>query len=438
MQPKLVAIKTIRDQKIERDELDNLKNLRHCLSHHNRIMVNLATIIEDESDGTQVHRIIYELAAYDLEKVLNYPPSELRAKRHDSAPNSRTNSLHMTSRDFITESCNLADALDYLHNRLYHTERIAIAHNDIKPENILVFYPDSIDPEVKYPVGKWKLADFGVSKIKPMRPRQSSGMDTLSPEGTAVSAPMDRTRRNSRDISISKTTPGRDPGRYTAPEQDQLRATKIGGREADIWSFGCVLSEILTYAAGGDPNLVQKFRNRLGHDSPDMRFYDYRNEDKDVKKAFSDFLTELQTQKPNQKWVAETSSLLKDIVVRDPKKRPKADTIRDRLQIICSNMKSQDTFWILKESPHRLDTSVTSEPAAYSPGPEYASVTQSPVEGISLDFPSPKAGEEERLALHSHGRHPSITISDHGSSYSESKMNQGAKSLPPRGSDTWP
>jgi serine/threonine protein kinase len=69
--------------------------------------------------------------------------------------------------DSIAESMNLADALDFLHNGIFTETCLSLLHNDLTPHNTLVVYPDNHDARNRYPIGQWKIANFGLSIIKP-------------------------------------------------------------------------------------------------------------------------------------------------------------------------------------------------------------------------------------------------------------------------------
>ncbi|KAF2676497.1 kinase-like protein [Lentithecium fluviatile CBS 122367] len=364
-------------------------------------MINIATIVTTERQGT-IHHMIYELAAYDLNVFLTTPRRSLRSKRKETVSPSRTNSEHMWPADLMLESRNLADALDYLHNRLYDTSSVSLAHNDIKPENVLVFYPDSTDAEIKYPVGKWKFADFGLSRIKDKKKR-----DTYLTADRAMPAPpkIDFTHRHDRRKSVSKTTPKRDPGRYTAPELDQYIVTKTDGREADIWSFGCMLSEIVAWAVNLDHGEVRSFRRELSRGSNDTRFYDVNT--KEVKEAFLDYLETLKKHKGHRmckdpKWVESSVDLVREIVVTDPGKRLRAEKIRDRLREIDHSMR-----YDLKL---QIDTAASILEDAPEPGPANSSTTESPTEYSGQKNNQPRFDFSES----SQGpKTPAITVSAH-------------------------
>jgi serine/threonine protein kinase len=359
-------------------------------------MVNLATIVEDKPRIGKMHHIVYELAAYDLGVFLTTMRGNMRAKRNVTPDRSRTDSCCMWPGDLIVESRNLADALDYLHSRLYNTSKISLAHNDIKPDNILVVYPDSTDEEHRYPVGKWKLADFGLSRVKVQRQHDKNSLTVDNAMPTPRRTDIEITHRIERSASVSKTTPKRDTGKYTAPEIDQKKIEEVDGRSADLWSFGCVLSEIIAYAVTLDPKLVEEFREALyrpvNPEQPkflDQRFYDVRT--KEVKCCFPVYLDHLaevasqDTKTEHAQWTNSCIRLVKSIVVKDPAKRLRADQIRDCLRDIDSDMRKDKKMW-LSNVLHVDTTHVADADHSYSPGAANASATESPKEVDHFPF----------------------------------------------------
>lgn len=354
-----MAVKRIKDQGEHKVEFENLVNLRKCLSDHERIMAYLAAFHNTVDDS---NFIIYELAAYDLEKFLRFSPGLLREERHAPASPEKMDSKNIWPGNLLLESSDLVDALDYLHERL-------LAHNDIKPDNILVVYPDSYNLADRYPAGKWKLADFGISKIQDKRtPTTEKHLST------------DLSSKTHRELSIAKTKPGSAPRSYTAPELDQDQALElIDARKADIWSFGCMLSEVVAYAVQMHPHLVSEFRSALEEGYKDPKFYDPNT--KDVKPNFSKYLATLPDQVhqgPRQKadnveWVKQCVELVKKIVVKDTEARPDAGTIRIALLRIEEEMSKDRGLWLPQESTDadlpnlHLDTSVTAENERYPP-----------------------------------------------------------------------
>lgn len=402
----VVAIKSVPETNLPKVEFSNLTELRRCLSEHTGIMVNLATMLEFSEHGGTTHHIVYELAAYDLNTFLTTPRHISRRQRHKSASPERTMSKDMWPGDLIQESHNLADALDFLHSRLCDKRRgsISLSHNDIRPENILVFYPESKDTMEHYPVGKWKFADFGLSRIKRRIPPGDNHCieDNVDPNLLKV----EPTHRTELSTSVSNTTPMRDPGRYTAPELDQDPLSpvkkKVDGRCADRWSLGCVLSEVITYAVKLDSRRVEAFREALGKpDLPNRRFYDHKT--KNVKKQLIRHLDSLPNLAvgdkacTNTQWIEKSVELIKEIVIKDPKRRIAAGDIREKLGKIRDSMQSAGDKELWLEKSLVLDTTCGSVDPSPSPARSNGSVTSSP--------------EDLQSHNHGHSRRPSQTPS---------------------------
>jgi serine/threonine protein kinase len=365
---KPVACKRVVEQSVMNVEFKNLEDLRKCLSEHRRIMVNIATIVRTEENVGRVHLILYDLAAYDLYTLLTLRPlsSDQRtvdnAKdhliRHDSGPQRRNDSHISCEQDYIKEIKHLADALDFLHNRLYRETGLYLVHNDLKPENILVFYPDSQNEDEKYPVGQWKIADFGLAKFKQLKVANPSpakkattyssrvsvsGLNTLQ-----VHVEGDSTHRRNSLASVkspSLTPAKRDPGMYTPPEVEGKGMTQQDPRAGDLWAFGCILTEVLAYAVR--PGLISEIRKECDN-GLDQRFHDERT--KMVKEPLLAWLHNLpsrclhtQTNQPVQ-WVVDCVKLIEQILAAEPKNRPRADRIRSLLEDIESKMERGETF----------------------------------------------------------------------------------------------
>jgi serine/threonine protein kinase len=386
-------------------------------------MVNLVTMVDKSAQGN-IYHIVYELAAYDLNVFLTNMPRKLRDKRHATAGPERTDSANMWPGDLISESVNLADALDYLHNRLYHESHVSLSHNDIKPENILVIYPETTNKRDRFPVGQWKFADFGLSVVKLKRSSGSRSKHLSADDAGLSPSHPQKTHRTERPSSVSKAMPARDPGQYTAPELDQTTPQPADCRKADVWSFGCVLSEIVTYAIKLDCQLVKDFRDSLGQseqpgqrDPPDERFYDH--ESKDVKPQFLNHLTKLPDTAHGDKripedthWIGSCVELIREIVVKEPNRRLGASNIRAKLSEIDVSMRDEKKEWLSHDLA--LDLSILDADTAVSG--QASAVSQSPTDYDDSDYARDNAlSRVPSICLHSAERSmPEIARPRHG------------------------
>ncbi|CAN9199208.1 unnamed protein product [Alternaria alternata] len=134
------------------------------------------------------------------------------------------------SQELWTQMQGIAEGLNTLH-KLYEGTKIAY-HQDLKPANILI---------VK---GKLKIADFGLLELKP------------------VPLPGDTDMTGIPNNHVT--------GFYAAPRQAKYT------RECDIWSLGCIMSEVATFDIHGSEGVSDYKNARMadgasGRDTP--RFY---------------------------------------------------------------------------------------------------------------------------------------------------------------------
>lgn len=139
----------------------------------------------------------------------------------------------------LKEASDLLDALRWLHAGLSLAGRMQVCcHMDLKLDNILVY--DIGNPD--FPVGRWKISDFGISSMtepeKSQRPKP--GLPKASnPTPAGTIARIASTIHRTGEVL---TTAPRVPGPYSAPEVE--KGSQVGP-PSDIWSFGCILFQIL-------------------------------------------------------------------------------------------------------------------------------------------------------------------------------------------------
>lgn len=283
-----------------------MKSLRKSLENNEHILTSLAMI-----DHGGAVDILFPLAAFDLNELLfNKRRCELFTEPHpkDAAP------THL-----LNEMAGVADALGYLHERLYlsNNQRIICVHMDMKPDNVLVFYHPST------PCGRWKISDFGLSRIKP-----SKQTSDVSSSGARPAS-----------YRFSNTLAQRYPGTFQAPEIETAKKTKkrtIGPR-CDIWGLGCILILVVAYALGRE-ELVKEFdrersRGRSNGKSKSLEYdYFYREGGRELKPEVTRWLEGRRHRDGrNEAWLESCIKLIKDILRIEPAMRPAASEIRKRI-----------------------------------------------------------------------------------------------------------
>ena len=234
----------------------------------------------------------------------------------------------------LDELTAIAMALKWLHHELvvYGNEEdldVYCAHMDFKPQNIL------IDKSTTH-VGKWMISDFGLSTFKKHN-------DTDHPRYLAV-----------RDVEAkltSKTKVKRGAGPFQAPEV-QYNEDKISGRKSDVWSLGCVLCEVLAFALNGHKSL-DEFRSLRSSGRRDDFFYDRLPEGWTtltllplqrryiVRPAVETWLSNVSRDYPAYDyWTLDCISLIKEILVIEPSRRPYANDIVVKLHNVRRKLRS--------------------------------------------------------------------------------------------------
>lgn len=141
---------------------------------------------------------------------------------------------------------NLIGALKFLHGELQieKSPNTYCTHMDLNPQNILIFAGG--------PVGTWKINDFGISSFK-SRFQAIRGFAETS----------------------RQTHPVRQ-GTHCAPElHPDFKGTFLD-RGTDVWSYGCILAEVVAFARGG-AKAVEDFQSLRCENSSHDWFFEVLN-----------------------------------------------------------------------------------------------------------------------------------------------------------------
>ena len=226
-------------------------------------------------------------------------------------------------------------------------------HHDLKPENILIFSgPDS-------ELGEWKISDFGTAKIHSMM----SGHSHFS-----------------RKLSIG------DPV-YSSPDEENPKYNGTS-RPYDIWSFGCILLEILEWLFGSTEGGLATFSSERFQASGNYASFWIKKakgfeRSPPVVKRLEKLAQVTQAFDRFPKLVELASSALEI----DPAHRPTSwDLLRDIATIqlqVDFNLRDDPDFYLKPGQPHLAFASPPTSrwPSAHSD--DSRSVTRSP----SLDIP---------------------------------------------------
>jgi serine/threonine protein kinase len=204
--------------------------------------------------GDKTFGFLFPLAATDLKTHMSSPrPKSISAVVH-----------------ILEQLLGLANALHYLHTGFVNEDRSYrnILHMDIKPSNILVF-KDRADSD-KYTL---QLADFGLSRVNERAQSVSTQITVLTEHASQGQDSKPRAKANDRLFRFLSTQTSKVQGStqsakvqgdraYTAPEVE-LKNQKSSA--SDIWSFGCVLLECITWLCAGSEAL-ERFKETIARE----------------------------------------------------------------------------------------------------------------------------------------------------------------------------
>lgn len=318
-EPYAVAVKSFRADEESLDdakkEVDTLCRVKRTLpSEVYRITLH-HTIIEQDSrylivlpiaDLGNLHQFLHAEPAVSS-KTYELMPASF-GERFQNLPSQGAPLAGALAKECVA----IADALKWLHEGFSsddYAHSVNLAHMDLKPDNILVFNKGD------NPVGWWKLADFGISVIK-----------KVSKDGNVENQTMHTRAR-------------RPTSTYQAPEVERAWGDSVGhftvGRKSDVWSFGAIISEILTFTQKG-PRGVARFRDlRCGtYDSfyseslsKSMHLGIYNHgRNYQLRPEVIEWLKELRNcSRTERDYVTCWTSCIESLLVADPEARPDAE-----------------------------------------------------------------------------------------------------------------
>ena len=196
-----------------------------------------------------------------------------------------------TNHNLLIALCGLSSALRAVHEFFSDDLQAVGCHYDLKPSNILIDGEDFL------------LADFGLSRFK------DASEDSKSLFRGGI-------------------------GDYIAPECEELEGDfnmRPVRRSSDIWSFGCILSEVLTHMVKGSSG-VQTFKERRMFKIHNWKYYKFHCGTNKVNQDAMDWIAEIEDagSKPEQLM----AGLIKRMLSLDPEKRPKIEEVNARLRFI--------------------------------------------------------------------------------------------------------
>ncbi|KAK4221300.1 kinase-like domain-containing protein [Podospora fimiseda] len=186
----------------------------------------------------------------------------------------------------------LADAVDAMHNFMSDTLSVTLSgcHHDLAPRNILIHEKTFL------------LADFGLSSFQQQHTEEDSSTAFKGVDGS-----------------------------YAAPEFHTLRDGHIQVRRAsDIWSFGCILAEVLTYMVKGSDG-VDKFRDKRKFEwAPGTSWIRFHRGSETPSPEVTSWLSELQ--EDGEPYRVRMVPLIQKLLSLDPKKRPRSAQVKKSLR----------------------------------------------------------------------------------------------------------
>lgn len=337
-----MAVKIYHSERAEKDFHDEVKRLDYLKEgYHNssRVMKHIAAVVYGDT-----FMIILPLAEHrDLEIFLRCgktpnPNTLAEVPVYDFDERFKALKEDLTlHRGLIRECFEIASALLWLHEelRIYGKLDRYLAHMDLKPDNIL------IDSEEGHPVGKWMISDFGVSLFDKIMNEPVADVHSIRDLGRKATS------------RVNQTSVHRNQFGYSPPEID---LSKIDGRKCDVWSFVCILCDVLAFALGKRDGL-HNFRKIRSNEDDNFfatttnlgnRKTEIDNSNTEVKQGIKDWLQNKEVENAFP-WVPEFVRVIRQGLIPDPRVRPGIRSIMTALGTISTTI-------LTDASPHTYYT----------------------------------------------------------------------------------
>jgi len=242
------------------------------------------------------YNFIFPLADMDLDQFL----------QQDAKPNHFCDNTA-----FLDELYGLASALNDVHEFRFQFKELDNTgmellgcHHDLKPSNILIFG------------NRFVLADFGLSRL---------------------SAVSQGSKSRFKDVR----------GDYFAPEcMDEVYRQQSIGRSSDIWSFGCIIAEIATFAENGAVG-VRNFRERRFTRNTSHHQNSYFHSGGKLKVEVEEWLQQLSANASNE-CLRSLILLTMEMLNSSPDRRPTSKSVLEQLAYISLKLLYKDTARLLE------------------------------------------------------------------------------------------
>ncbi|KAF6834742.1 protein kinase domain-containing protein [Colletotrichum musicola] len=220
------------------DEIKAMAKISGGILTHDNILQNFCTL---EIEGTTPKFSLFmPLAIMDLNTYMN-------SDRNTMDTDAR--------RRLIRSALGLARGLQHLHGGIETRDgdRLVCYHMDLKPANILLFPDERRGDEPPHEDDRiWKISDFGISRVKEIQ--KNTGRDKVLDLRQLF-------KSTEKESGASATRNRRGRGTYL-PSEAEMSSREMN-HKSDVWSLGCVISELFTYMEEGSEGLDRYSKKRL-------------------------------------------------------------------------------------------------------------------------------------------------------------------------------